>query len=313
MTLGEKIYQQRKEKGLSQEELATSLAVSRQAISKWELGESVPDTGNVVQLSKLFSVSADYLLKEEYKSDVDIPAVQHTNTRMKVEHGRKNKLLASCLILFGLVGMIILLILSSVIPAWRTVSFYGYPPIGVDEVGNVLSGEEQALSLDEPVRIWTTVRSQGHLGAFLQTYHLTWLFILCVISMLIGAVILLQAREGGKARIFWVVGALMALIISFFLSRYTFFTLHGNTQWLIFLFVVSLIVLGIAAVIDSRKIMLSTVIAYIGGFALGLLLGTDGLDPGGGATNNWWQIWTISFLIIIIVGVVWEIISRRKP
>ncbi len=51
--LGEKIQRLRKEKGLSQEQLAAQLTISRQAISKWELGESMPDTENIVQLSKL--------------------------------------------------------------------------------------------------------------------------------------------------------------------------------------------------------------------------------------------------------------------
>ena len=64
MMLGKKLYQLRKEKGMSQEELAGQLTVSRQAISKWELGESIPDTENIVQLSEIFKVTTDYLLKE---------------------------------------------------------------------------------------------------------------------------------------------------------------------------------------------------------------------------------------------------------
>jgi len=63
--LGKKIYKLRKDKGISQEELAAQLTVSRQAISKWELGEAMPDTENVVQLSRLFGVSTDYLLIDE--------------------------------------------------------------------------------------------------------------------------------------------------------------------------------------------------------------------------------------------------------
>ena len=59
--LGEKIHQLRKAKGLSQEQLASQLTISRQAISKWELGEAMPDTDNILQLSKLFGVSTDYL------------------------------------------------------------------------------------------------------------------------------------------------------------------------------------------------------------------------------------------------------------
>ena len=74
--LGKKIQQLRKENGLSQEELASKLTISRQAVSKWELGESMPDTENVVQLSKLFGVSTDYLLNDEYERDKDAPEAE---------------------------------------------------------------------------------------------------------------------------------------------------------------------------------------------------------------------------------------------
>ena len=65
MKLGEKLQQLRKQSGLSQEQLAAQLTVSRQAVSKWELDETMPDTENVVQLSRLFGVSCDYLLRDE--------------------------------------------------------------------------------------------------------------------------------------------------------------------------------------------------------------------------------------------------------
>ena len=50
MTLGEKIQKHRKEKRMSQEDLAALLGVSRQAVSKWELNDTIPDTENVIQL-----------------------------------------------------------------------------------------------------------------------------------------------------------------------------------------------------------------------------------------------------------------------
>jgi len=62
MTFGEKLQLLRKQKGMSQEQLASQLNVSRQAVSKWELNSSLPDTDNIIQLSKLFGVSTDYLL-----------------------------------------------------------------------------------------------------------------------------------------------------------------------------------------------------------------------------------------------------------
>ena len=64
MILADKIIDLRKKNGWSQEELAEKLGVSRQAVSKWESAQSVPDMGRVVQMSELFGVSTDYLLKD---------------------------------------------------------------------------------------------------------------------------------------------------------------------------------------------------------------------------------------------------------
>lgn len=58
----EKIYELRKEKGFSQEELADKVNVARQTISKWENGTTIPDTNNLIELSKIFEVSVDKLL-----------------------------------------------------------------------------------------------------------------------------------------------------------------------------------------------------------------------------------------------------------
>lgn len=70
MTLGQKINKLRTEKKWSQEKLAEAVGVSRQAVSKWELDEAVPDVTNIILLSKIFSVSTDYLLlNEEDKKD----------------------------------------------------------------------------------------------------------------------------------------------------------------------------------------------------------------------------------------------------
>ena len=65
MELNEKIINLRKEQGLSQEALAEALDVSRQSVSKWESGASVPDTDKIVAMSDLFGVSTDYLLKND--------------------------------------------------------------------------------------------------------------------------------------------------------------------------------------------------------------------------------------------------------
>lgn len=65
MKLEEKITLLRKRSGWSQEELAFRLDVSRQAVSKWEMGSSIPDLDKIIKMSELFSVTTDYLLKDE--------------------------------------------------------------------------------------------------------------------------------------------------------------------------------------------------------------------------------------------------------
>ena len=65
MILAEKIAILRRQNGWSQEELADQLNVSRQAVSKWEGGTSIPDLDKILKLSALFEVSTDYLLKDE--------------------------------------------------------------------------------------------------------------------------------------------------------------------------------------------------------------------------------------------------------
>jgi transcriptional regulator with XRE-family HTH domain len=64
MHLSEKIQLLRKQRNLSQEQLAEELDVSRQAVSKWESDQSIPEMNNIIQLSEIFNVSTDYLLKE---------------------------------------------------------------------------------------------------------------------------------------------------------------------------------------------------------------------------------------------------------
>lgn len=72
MNIGDKILKYRKLKGYSQEDIANSLNVSRQTVSKWETNQSTPDFNKIVPLCKLFGISADELLDDvnnEIKSD----------------------------------------------------------------------------------------------------------------------------------------------------------------------------------------------------------------------------------------------------
>lgn len=167
MTFGEKIQQLRKKQGWTQEELAAKIAVSRQALSKWELGTAIPDTENVLQISRLFGVSTDYLLNDQYDSDEDLPAVRMSNE--KINNFYKSKLrtvIGMCISGAALLGMLVLGVFASV-----SNSVYVEAPGGVD---------------------W--VRIYDGLAGFLKAYNLEWLFILCIMALIGGMTAIFYPR-----------------------------------------------------------------------------------------------------------------------
>ena len=83
MTIGERIAKCRKDKKLSQEYIAEILDVSRQAVSKWENDQSEPDTGNLIQLARLFGVSVEYLANGE-EENVKIVYVEKNIPILKI-------------------------------------------------------------------------------------------------------------------------------------------------------------------------------------------------------------------------------------
>ena len=95
MTIGEKIALRRRTAGLSQEALAARLGVSRQAVSRWETGESLPDAEKIVQLCQILGVSADELLMKNAQ-----PTLRGSqNTSVLAPSGRQWASLAAALLL----------------------------------------------------------------------------------------------------------------------------------------------------------------------------------------------------------------------
>ena len=92
MKLPDKIIKHRKANGWSQEEFAEKLNVSRQAISRWENGTALPDAQNILQISKLFHVTTDYLLNDDFESDSDIPLVRTATQEIDDVRIKKKKL-----------------------------------------------------------------------------------------------------------------------------------------------------------------------------------------------------------------------------
>jgi len=179
--LGEKIHQLRKGKGFSQEELASHLTVSRQAISKWELGESVPDTENIVQLSKIFNVSTDYLLNDEYESDSDIPAVKVHSENLKTEYRSKVRKVSYGLICAGLIGLFALWIIATITPVERFPDGVGLHYTESSELFNGLSGNTLGMS------------------TIYDNHFTIFFFILSCLLLVAGLILLLYASANESA------------------------------------------------------------------------------------------------------------------
>ena len=93
MILADKIIEERKKNGWSQEELAEKLDVSRQSISKWEGSQSTPDLQKILKMSELFGVSTDYLLKDEIENTEYIETADNENNIHKVSMEEANTFL----------------------------------------------------------------------------------------------------------------------------------------------------------------------------------------------------------------------------
>ena len=109
--IGTKISFCRKKAGLSQEALATRLNISRQAVSRWETGEAVPDTEKIVQLSRLFQVSTDYLLLDEIEEPLTGQNPAGIQTGPAKEKRKYLRIyFGKCLLVIGLIALAVTLI-----------------------------------------------------------------------------------------------------------------------------------------------------------------------------------------------------------
>lgn len=133
MTLAEKILQLRTAQNLSQGDLAERLEVSRQSVSKWETGQSVPDLDKIIKLANLFGVSVDELVREEVQPQ---PAPEQPTSEPQVIYMEKPsgptpaQITGAILMVLGGVAVILGLVFNVVLVALGLVLFIlGFPPL----------------------------------------------------------------------------------------------------------------------------------------------------------------------------------------
>ena len=118
MAFSEKLYDLRKKGGLSQEQLAEQLGVSRQAVSKWESGKAIPESDTLVSISEYFHVTLDYLMKENDIADLESePVVSMNNEMPRTDSGKVKRILGIIICISGIVFLIIWGLVSVFIPS----------------------------------------------------------------------------------------------------------------------------------------------------------------------------------------------------
>ena len=116
-------------------------------------------------------------------------------------------------------------------------------------------------------------------------------------------------------KIFWTAGTAGALFVCFLLCRHIFYELHGNKDWAFAMFIVGLTAIFISAFFGAKKVMVCTVAGYVISFIAGIVFNyeydfiMDGVLQDRRYTA--WLIWTISFLVLIFAGILWEFIGKR--
>lgn len=112
--------------------------------------------------------------------------------------------------------------------------------------------------------------------------------------------------------ILWVLGTLAIMLLSYWFCRFFMFDFHGMKQYPMILFIVSLSILIISLFLKKHLLSIITILGYVGGFLIAFIFNSNGIDAGGGRTNNLWIIWTVTMLICIIIGIAIEVIIHQK-
>ena len=128
MEFNNKLYNLRKQKGLSQEELANRLNVSRQTVSKWEVGDSTPDMEKPIAISDLFEISLDELVMDKASAHIKQNAVKSellSELKEKVLTDENKKKAKKGLKIAGIIlGILVLVDIISMIVYFF---MYGFP------------------------------------------------------------------------------------------------------------------------------------------------------------------------------------------
>ena len=115
MSLGEKLLKLRKKKGLSQEEVADILHVTRQTVSKWETDQSMPDFDKVLPICNLYEISTEELFHDEVSTVREGEEVLEENTILDQNYNRKKALFTTVAVMLYILSVVVIIFFSTVL------------------------------------------------------------------------------------------------------------------------------------------------------------------------------------------------------
>lgn len=233
MNIGERIFNLRKENSLSQEQLALMINVSRQSISRWELGESNPELCNIIQLSKIFNVTTDFILTGEMIEEVQ--NFNDTNNLNKIIKYKMSVIIA-----------LVLLILS--IPLYLMREFNLYLgiilPLFTIAGSIIVYSLTKAFYMDENELNYNTYKKYSLLYSLLIFYVVFGLLELFFnesslngISINFGSVflflssILIMKKYNYKFKGTLIIFVIVSIVIFFLIYGPYFFDIYGNNTY----------------------------------------------------------------------------------
>lgn len=230
MNLGEKIYQLRTQKNLSQGDLADALDVSRQSISKWETGSSVPELDKLIKLSQLFEVSLDELILDKQPEEAPPPPEPRIIYVERQEPRSTRKTAGVVLLCFaGLVWLLISLLgdvlagLVLAIPflACGLICLFVRRNVGLWCLWVVYAFADLYLRFATGVNVSFVLNPRFYMGGY--TIHLIVAWVNLAIFAALTIATILRFRKGGPtsvktnaigATISWIVYLLLPLIVA---------------------------------------------------------------------------------------------------
>ena len=202
MTLGERLAKLRKEKGLSQEEVADKINVTRQTVSKWELDQSLPDFDRIMPLCKLYNISSDELLTGNVEQKDD--NLNDVNSAKAIEVRRKKAITISISLVLFVLALIWVIAIDELFDASDALLVGGFFILGILGVINLIIGFASLPKLSYKEKKIKKKKSK-EIAAIDSILCLTTLIIYLLVSFKTGA--------WGITWIIWIIFALVKQIV----------------------------------------------------------------------------------------------------